>query len=149
MFGPDIYTQEAFWDLGQLALWSPDFLLWFSIERPDSRVRAGQGPRNVSWVCKDWLLQHFLKKFYCYIFCRKNIRGTAQVGCLQTFYFLYSEHVPRRSPLIITRRRWKLKKKQNVGPSLMKNSFLLTEPGGWNMGLCHLKRLSYCLGKKK
>ncbi len=34
---------------GQPRLWSPDFALEFSIESPDSRVWASQGPRNVSW----------------------------------------------------------------------------------------------------
>ncbi len=42
--------RRHFWDPGQLGLWSPDFPLWFSIESPDSRVWANQGPRNVSWA---------------------------------------------------------------------------------------------------
>ena len=46
--------RRHFLDPGQLRLWSPDLPLWFSIESPDSRVRGGQGPRNVSWVHKMW-----------------------------------------------------------------------------------------------
>ncbi len=38
------------WDPDRLGLRSPDFPSRFSIESPDSRVRADKGPRNASWV---------------------------------------------------------------------------------------------------
>ncbi len=60
--------RRHFWDPGRPGLWSPDFLLKITLQSPDSRVRAGQGPKNASWA-DNWSRLHWT------IVCVKNYQN--------------------------------------------------------------------------
>ena len=71
-------SRRHFSDRGQLGLWSPDFPLGFSMENPDSRVRAGQGPRNASWVTVRHILKPTLHLQYTLVI--QNMYEIVNVG---------------------------------------------------------------------